>query len=68
MVVKLRFSSNIWKCRMVVKSEKKSIEFEKVVIAIEKPAKYMVERDYLARYDKKLGPLTISKTGARRTL
>ena len=53
---------------MVVKSEEKSIEFEKVVIAIEKPAKCIVERAYLARYDKKLGPLTISKNGVKRTL
>ena len=68
MVVKFRFSSSVWKCRVVVKSEEKSVEFEKVVMAIEKPAKCMVERAYLARYDKKLGPLTISKNSARRTL
>jgi len=37
-------------------------------MAIEKPEKYIVERAYLARYDKKLGFLTISKNGARRIL
>jgi len=38
------------------------------VMAIEKPEKYIVERAYLARYDKKLGPLTVSKNGVRRIL
>ena len=68
MVVKFRFSNSVWKCRVVVKSEEKSVEYEKVVMAIEKSEKYIVERAYLARYDKKLGSLTISKNGTRRIL
>ena len=68
MVVKFRFSSSVWKCKVVAKSEEKSVEYEKVVMTIEKPEKYIVERAYLARYNKKLGPLTISKNGVRRIL
>ena len=42
------------------KSIVKAIGFREVMITIEKLVRCMVEEAYLARYDKKSGPLTVT--------
>lgn len=53
-------SDKVWKYRAVVKFIVKAVKFEKVVIAIKKPAGFAVKGACLAKHSEKSGSFTMN--------